>query len=549
MRSGRTSPRARRAARAPRRRGTRRRRAPSRAAPAARAAYGERLLRRRPRRSRSYRTAPPRRLRSPRFAGRGAVCNPTTRPPHRRHAHIAQRRRPRARYQRVRFRVPGRPLRAGDRGDRRPRRGGRARHRPRGDPRGGVRPRGRRARDRRRQHGRDERRRPRRRRLRRPPRAQLRPRRRATARLPARPRARRALHRHARRRRAVEPGRAAGRPRASGLGRGRLRDRLARPRRGGDRRRVPPRRRPRLRRARATAHRQPRDGHVERVSGDARRSDRDRSPGAGPVPDVRAAHRRARPRVPGGRTADHDAEADGGDQQEGPQRAVRAALRAGRRRHVGAGARPPVSVAPALRARIAPALPALRVARFVLAVGLVVAMGVIAVRDVSFESVTWWLLVPALLPIAVWWLLLARGWSLLAAGRTTRGEMGLWCRTQVLRYLPGGIWAPTSRVALVGGSAVDRLATVAAENVASLAAALALGGLAMAASGRPAWGALVLVLFVPVAGVRLARGRTRLDGPRARRATVNALPAFASYLAAAVLVHAGGSGAHHLMLG
>jgi len=215
---------------------------------------------------------------------------------------------------------------------------------------------------------------------------------------------------------------------------------------------------------------------------------------------------------------------------------------------VGAGAPRPVSVAPALRARIAPALPALRVARFVLAVGLVLAMGVIAVRDVSFDSVTWWLLVPALLPIAVWWLLLARGWSLLAAGRTTRGEMGLWCRTQVLRYLPGGIWAPTSRVALVGGSAVDRLATVAAENVASLAAALALGGLAMAASGRPAWGALVLVLLVPVVGVRLARGRTRLDRPRARRATINALAAFACYLAAAVLVQSAVSDPHDLML-
>jgi glycosyltransferase 2 family protein len=206
-----------------------------------------------------------------------------------------------------------------------------------------------------------------------------------------------------------------------------------------------------------------------------------------------------------------------------------------------------VSVAPALRARIAPALPALRVARFVLAVGLVVAMGVIAVRDVPFGSLTWWLLVPALLAIAAWWLLLARGWSIIAAGRTTRGEMGMWCRTQVLRYLPGGIWAPTSRVALVGGTAVDRLATFAAENVASLCAALVLGGLAMAASGRPAWAALALVLLVPVVGVRLARGRTRLDGTRARRATVNALAAFVCYLGAAVLVQGAVSDLHDPM--
>jgi glycosyltransferase 2 family protein len=207
-----------------------------------------------------------------------------------------------------------------------------------------------------------------------------------------------------------------------------------------------------------------------------------------------------------------------------------------------------MSVVPAVRARVAPALPALRVAGFALAVGLVGAMGVVAVRDVPFGSVSWWLLVPAVVAIAGWWVLLARGWSILAAGRTTRGEMGMWCRTQVLRYLPGGIWAPTSRVALVGGSAVDRLATVAAENVVSLCAALTLGGLAMAASGRPAWGALALVLLVPVVGARLAAGRTRLDRARARRATINALAAFACYLVAAVVVQAAVSDLHDPML-
>lgn len=203
-----------------------------------------------------------------------------------------------------------------------------------------------------------------------------------------------------------------------------------------------------------------------------------------------------------------------------------------------------MSVAPALRARLAPALPALRVARFALAVALVVAMGVVAVRDVPFGSLTWSLLVPALAATLVWWILLARGWSILAAGRTTRADMGLWCRTQVLRYLPGGIWAPTSRVALVGGSPVDRLATVAAENVVSLCAALALGGIAMAASGELAWAALAAALLVPVVGARLVAGRSRLDPARVRRGTLNALAAFAGYLVAAVLVQGAVSGLH-----
>jgi hypothetical protein len=203
-----------------------------------------------------------------------------------------------------------------------------------------------------------------------------------------------------------------------------------------------------------------------------------------------------------------------------------------------------IAVQARARERFGALVPALRVARFVLAVALVVAMGVVAVRYVPFESLTWWLLAPALATTVLWWVLLARGWSILASGATTRADMGLWCRTQVLRYLPGGIWAPTSRVVLVGGSAVDRFATVAAENVVSLCAALALGGLSMALSGRPAWAAFVAALLVPAAASRWAAGRTRLDRARVHRATTNSVLAFAGYLAAAVVVQAAVSGMH-----
>lgn len=202
----------------------------------------------------------------------------------------------------------------------------------------------------------------------------------------------------------------------------------------------------------------------------------------------------------------------------------------------------------AWRERLAPALPALRVARFTLAVVLVAAMLVIAVRTVPFDSLTWGLLVPALAAALVWWTLLARGWAILASGHAARADMGMWCRTQVLRYLPGGIWAPTSRVVLVGGSTVDRIATVAAENVVALCAALALGGAALALSGRPLWGALVAVLAVPAAGLRIAGHRTRLDRRRTWRATANAIAAFTGYIAAAVLVQAAVSGWHEPLL-
>ena len=89
--------------------------------------------------------------------------------------------------------------------------------------------------------------------------------------------------------------------------------------------------------------------------------------------------------------------------------------------------------------RLAALMPAFRVVRFVLAVGLVIAMGVVAVRYVKADALTWWLLVPALAAAVVWWMLLARGWAILASGRTTRRDMDQWCRTQVLRYLPGGM--------------------------------------------------------------------------------------------------------------
>src|SRR5829696_6989689 len=143
-------------------------------------------------------------------------------------------------------------------------------------------------------------------------------------------------------------------------------------------------------------------------------------------------------------------------------------------------------------------LPLLRVVRFGLAVGVVVAMGVIAVRYVPFGSLTAWLLGPALVAACVWWTLLGRGWAILVEGRATREDMGSWYRTQVLRYLPGGIWAPTARVVLVRAAPVDRIATVVAENVVSLCAAIALGGAALAVSGRPAWAATLLAPAIPV---------------------------------------------------
>ncbi len=193
-------------------------------------------------------------------------------------------------------------------------------------------------------------------------------------------------------------------------------------------------------------------------------------------------------------------------------------------------------------ASLARFLPALRVLAFVAAVAIVVAMAVRAGRDVDVREIAWWPLVPAFAAALGWWLLLARGWALLVDGRWRRSDVGTWCRTQALRYLPGGIWAPASRAVVVRGTLVDKLTTVGAENVIALCAALAVGGVALASAGDPRWLPLVVVPAAPVLAARFAARRTRVTPRRSLDATWNYVAAFCAYVVAAVLVQAAVSG-------
>ena len=197
---------------------------------------------------------------------------------------------------------------------------------------------------------------------------------------------------------------------------------------------------------------------------------------------------------------------------------------------------------PRVPRRLVALLPALRVAGFVAALGIVVAMAVVAARDVSLRDVQWWLLVPAAAAALGWWLLLARGWALLLRGHVTRDDLGGWTRTQALRYLPGGIWAPASRLVIVRGPAADRLATVGAENVLALCAALAIGGLALALAGDPVWLLAVLAAGAPALAARRVARVSRLDRARGLRATATYLGAFGAYALFAVLVQVAVSG-------
>ncbi|MEA2171900.1 MAG: hypothetical protein QOF76_5200 [Solirubrobacteraceae bacterium] len=125
------------------------------------------------------------------------------------------------------------------------------------------------------------------------------------------------------------------------------------------------------------------------------------------------------------------------------------------------------------------------------------------------------------------------------SGQWTFSDAATWCRTQALRYLPGGIWAPASRLAVVGGSARDRLTTVAAENVGALCAAMTVGGIGLTAAGKPLFAPLILsVALVPI-GVRL-----KLLPARANATIATYSVGFAGYALASVLVQAAVSGWH-----
>jgi glycosyltransferase 2 family protein len=186
--------------------------------------------------------------------------------------------------------------------------------------------------------------------------------------------------------------------------------------------------------------------------------------------------------------------------------------------------------------------PVLRIAAFAAAIGIVAVMAVRAYHSVDLGALSLWALAAALPCTMLWWVLLARGWALLVTGTSRRGDVSMWFRTQAVRYLPGGIWAPASRATLLPGTLSDKLATVGAENVIALCAALAVGGAAFTLGGQVWWLPLVLVAGVPVVAARFVAGHSRVTAARVLPVSWNNAVAFVAYAAAAVLVQQAVSG-------
>jgi glycosyltransferase 2 family protein len=168
--------------------------------------------------------------------------------------------------------------------------------------------------------------------------------------------------------------------------------------------------------------------------------------------------------------------------------------------------------------------------------------GVRAARATDLSSVHRWPLVGAYVASLAWWVCLALGWASLVSGETDRGAaVRSWCRTQVARYVPGGIWAVLARATTVPGRVRDKVTAVTAENVVVLMAALAVGGAGLAVVDAR-WVPVALLVAVPFLGSGVLGRRTQISRGSIRRTCETYLVGYLAYGVSAVLVQAAVSG-------
>ena len=164
-----------------------------------------------------------------------------------------------------------------------------------------------------------------------------------------------------------------------------------------------------------------------------------------------------------------------------------------------------------------------------------------AARAVDLSALRYGPLLEAAGAAVVWWLCLALGWSFLAGERGHLQAMAAWCRTQVARYVPGGIWAVVARATTVSGRVRDKVAAVTAENVIVCLVALAAAG-AWAAASDVRWLPLVLLAAAPLMLSRWLERRSRITRFRVRRTAGSYAVGFVAYGAMAVWVQQAVSG-------
>jgi glycosyltransferase 2 family protein len=191
------------------------------------------------------------------------------------------------------------------------------------------------------------------------------------------------------------------------------------------------------------------------------------------------------------------------------------------------------SLVDAVRRRVPRLVAVLRVVYYPAAIALVAWMGVDAARGLE-QQVNWVAVAGCLVAALVWWLTQAYSWANLVSERFDHDQVGRWCRTQVTRYLPGGIWAPLARSTLVHGRVRDKLAAVSAEGLIQLCLALAVGGLWMIIR-QPRFLPLAVLGVVPLALAGWLQRRTKVSRRGIVRASAVAAVGWVAYGVSAVL--------------
>jgi glycosyltransferase 2 family protein len=183
------------------------------------------------------------------------------------------------------------------------------------------------------------------------------------------------------------------------------------------------------------------------------------------------------------------------------------------------------------------------------AVGVIVSLALMllvlvrAVSGLDVESLELgWLVVSGLL-FAVSWVGFAAAWVALNRHGRPVDQMARWVHSQLLRYLPGAIWAPIARASSVPGQRSRRVATVVVEALLFLASAVSVGGLLGGIAVDPL---LFLACPAPLGAlliVRFGAGRFDVSLGRATTAMVWLLPSWVLYgLASAAAQAAVGAG-------
>lgn len=166
-----------------------------------------------------------------------------------------------------------------------------------------------------------------------------------------------------------------------------------------------------------------------------------------------------------------------------------------------------------------------------------------AARGVDLARLDPAALVAALVAALAYWIALAGGWSALAGAPADPAVLATWSRSQLLRFVPGGVLAPAARASRVEGPVRQRVGAALAEAVLLASVGAAIGGAAEAwASGQLAWLGLEAVPCLGVVALIVARRRWLPSEARLTGAGAFELLARVAYVLAAVACQAAAGG-------